>query len=184
MMPLDPIMSAVLRLGLAALLLSAAWHKLRHLPAFRGAIAGYGLVPSAAVEALSVGLVAAEIALGFGLLVSAASRWAALGSATLLAIYTAAIAVNLARGRTRIDCGCAGPAGALPLSGGLVRRNALLILLALSAALPSAPRDLAAIDACVIAAATMTFALLYAAAETAAVNRARGARVAPPIAGG
>jgi len=38
----------------------------------------------------------------------------------LLALYTLAVVVNLARGRREIDCGCFGPAARQPLSAALV----------------------------------------------------------------
>lgn len=172
MIEIDPVIATVLRLGLAALLLSSAWHKLRDAGAFRAALAGYALVPAALVTPVALLLMTAELVIGLGLLLPQ-SRGAAYGSAALMAVYSAAIAINLGRGRTRIDCGCGGPAGALPLSAALVARNVLLMGLSLCAALPVTSRPLAAADAIVIAAATLSFAFLYAAAETALANSAR-----------
>jgi hypothetical protein len=55
---------------------------------------------------------------------------------TLLALFTVAITVNLARGRVLIDCGCGGASGQ-KLSRGLVVRNFLMMLgLALAWAAP------------------------------------------------
>lgn len=172
MIALDPIIATVLRLGMAALLLSSAWHKLRDAGAFRAALAGYAVVPAVLVTPVALLLITAELVIGLGLLLSAGGS-AALGSAALLTLYTAAIGFNLARGRTRIDCGCGGPAGALPLGAALVVRNVVLVSLSLCAALPMSARPLAAADAIVIAAATLSFAFLYAAAETALANSAR-----------
>jgi hypothetical protein len=44
----------------------------------------------------------------------------------LMAMFTAAIAVNLVRGRVSIDCGCGGASGQ-QLSPGLVLRNLLVM---------------------------------------------------------
>ena len=173
MIALDPIASSVLRLGLSGLLLWSAWHKLRAASTFRAAVAGYGLVPEPLVTLTAVVIMAAELTLGFGLVIARTGSMAAVGGAVLLSTYTAAIAVNLARGRTRIDCGCGGPAGALPLSPALVVRNLVLVGLSLCAALPIAERELGLADLSVVAAATVAFAFLYAAAETALANASR-----------
>jgi hypothetical protein len=171
---IDPALVTVLQLCLALLLLAAAWHKLRDVCAFRVALDGYGLLPTPVTPYAAALTIGAELVLGVGLLLPDASRHAAAGSALLLAVYTAAIAINLWRGRTRIDCGCAGPAGALPLSRALVMRNAALIAVSIVAVLPPASRVLHAYDAFLIAIATLTFALLYISAETAMTNGAYG----------
>jgi uncharacterized membrane protein YphA (DoxX/SURF4 family) len=173
MIDIDPILAAVLRLGLAALLLSSAWHKLRDTTAFRAAIAGYALLPARLVPRAVPLIIGAEVTLGIGLLLPHIGASAPFGTAMLLTSYTTAISINLLRGRSRIDCGCAGPAGALPLSRALVARNGLLILLSLGAGLPLVPRVLQPTDLIIIAIATPTFACLYAAAETALANATR-----------
>jgi hypothetical protein len=167
------VAAAVVRLALSMLLLSAAWHKLRNLGAFRAAIDGYALVPTRFVPFLAGCAVIAEIALGIALLLPPINLLAGCGSASLLAVYTVAIVLNLGRGRSRIDCGCAGPAGSLPLSWSLAVRNAVLIILSLVAALPTAPRTIAVSETVIVVMATSTFALLYVAAETALANGAR-----------
>ena len=45
----------------------------------------------------------------------------------LLALYAGAMAVNLARGRRDLDCGCAGPGVRRPVGEGLLIRNGALI---------------------------------------------------------
>ena len=95
-------------------------------------------------------IIAAEAAAGLALLVPAATltpstavltpATGSLMAALLLCLYTGAIAVNLGRGRTAIDCGCGGQA--TPLSGWLLTRNGLLLCLAwAAAALPSGTAD-------------------------------------------
>lgn len=170
---IDPVMIATLRLGLALLLLSSAWHKMRSFAAFRDAVAGYAVLPQATVPVMASFAVATESMLAVGLMLPTFGAHAALGCVALFAIYTGAIILNLARGRIRIDCGCAGPAGALPLSWALVGRNGVLLAAALFAASTSAARTIGVADMFLVAAATTTFALLYAAAETAVANATR-----------
>ena len=177
--PLDPALQAILRAGLALLLLSAASHKLRDLPRFRAALAGYRLLPTAAGRGLAPLLAALELAIGLALLAPGAGLVAGLGAAGLLAVYSGAIAINLARGRRQIDCGCSGPAGrTTPLSGALLARNATLALAALACALPVAGRAWVWIDAITVAGGVAVAALLYAAIELALSYGAPASEVA------
>ncbi|MGH7291189.1 MAG: MauE/DoxX family redox-associated membrane protein, partial [Myxococcota bacterium] len=65
---LDPALGLALRGGLALLLGTAAWHKLRDLGAFRDALAGYRLLPDGLVGVAALVLVAAELASACALL--------------------------------------------------------------------------------------------------------------------
>jgi hypothetical protein len=95
---------------------------------------------------------------------------AAIGAMILLALYGAAIAINLNRGHVTIDCGCGGPG--YGLSWLLVARNGALIAVAALATMPAGARDLGAADAGVLALAAVTIWLLLAGLEQAASNAA------------
>lgn len=172
-MNLDPALAWLLRLALAWLLLAAARHKLRDPAGFRNALAGYRLLPERAVSAAARAVPAVEAAAGVGLLVPGSGAGPALLAAGLLTAYGAAIALNLARGRSAIDCGCGGPAGGQRLSWGLVVRNALLVGMALAAALPAGPRALLWVDGLTIGAGLPALASLYAAADLAIAQAQR-----------
>lgn len=161
---LDPVVVHVLRLSLALLLAAALRHKLRDPARFREVLVGYALLPARLVRPAAAGVTAAEAALAVGLLVGPWAGAAGRGAAALFALYGAAIAVNLARGRRDLDCGCLGPAGArVGLHGGLVLRNAVLVGAALAAAAPPAARALGGLDLFTIGAATGAALLLGAA---------------------
>jgi len=164
---LDPCLSAVARLSIALVLGVAAVHKLRDPGAFRSALGGYRLLPDALVPAAAVLLAALEVAAAAALALPGSGPAPALLAALLLALYTAAIAVNLARGRRDIDCGCSGPARRQPLGPGLLLRNALLVAAALLGAAPVGARPLLWLDFLTVAAAVAVLGLLYAAADTA-----------------
>ena len=151
MITIDPALGWTARGALAAVLAQAAWHKARDLQAFTSALAAYELLPASLAPLVASQLLAAEIALTGLLLVPALRVPAALAAALLLVVYSAAIAVNLARGRRHIDCGCAGPALRQPLSPWLLARNGALVALAVFAALPETGRALGALDALTIA---------------------------------
>jgi hypothetical protein len=164
---LDPLLHHLLRGLLSFVLLRAAWHKGRDLPAFRRALADYALLPRRAVPAAALALLACEATTATALWGPTTGTTAAWAAAGLLVLYSAAIAINLARGRGRIDCGCSGPAGARPLGGGLLLRNGALIGLALVAVAPVATRPLSALDAFSLVCGVAVAALLYLAVDLA-----------------
>jgi hypothetical protein len=157
----DPVVAAALRLGLCLLLGSAALHKLRDPARFRETLGDYRLLPEAWVAGLAGFVGLAELGLAAGLLVPSLAPSAAIGCVALLALYSGAIAVNLARGRRHIDCGCSGPAQQQTLSGWLLVRNALLIAAAVAAGLPYAPRPWLWLDTLSLGATLLVSSLLW-----------------------
>ncbi len=134
----DPTVAAVIVGAIALILITAAWHKLAEPNAFLAALAGYRLVPAALLNTTARALPGIEIALAVGALVPATRPGTLLAIAALFVLYAAAMAVNLLRGRSYIDCGCGGAAH--PLSWGLIGRNAVLAGLAVLASRPSLER--------------------------------------------
>ena len=180
MSPLDPLIVWWLRASLALLLFGHAVAKARALRHFAATLADYRLLPPAAARPAALGLCAAESATAAALLVPASAAQAALAAALLFALYAFAIAVNLIRGRRDIDCGCAGPAAQMPLSGALVVRNALLVAAAIAAAAPLQTRPLGAIDAFTFSAALAMGVLLWKAAHGLLENAPALARLRRP----
>lgn len=103
---------------------------------FAGDLANYRLVPTSWVVSAAAILPWIEIGLGAGLLLTPWTRLLLIAAAGLLAVFTAAVTINLARGR-RIACGCRG--GSKPISWALAATNTAWILLALVAALVGPP---------------------------------------------
>jgi len=171
---IDPVWSLALRAGLALLLASAAVAKLRDLGGFTAALAGYRLLPAALAAPAAAVFVAVELLLAAGLWLNPLRAACALGAALLLSLYGIAIALNLARGRRDIDCGCGGPLARQPLSEALVLRNALLVGAALAAALPLAPRALGWLDLWTLTSAVAATAVLYSAANALLARPGQG----------
>lgn len=159
----DPAISWILAASLALLFAAACTHKLADPGRFREVVANYRLVPRPLLMPAAAALVALEIAAVILLLVPAARGAGAMLAASLLLLYAAAMAVNLGRGRTALDCGCFGAGRRQHVRWWMVGRNAALAAAAAIAALPPAARELAAIDALTIAGATLALALLYGA---------------------
>jgi hypothetical protein len=176
---LDPALELVLRGALALLLGSGAVQKARDLSSFRTAVEGYELLPARVVAPAAIAFTGLEAALALALVAPAGLRLRgpALGAAALLfGLYAAAIAVNLARGRREIDCGCSGPAARIPLSGWLLARNALLIGAALACLGGATARPIGAVDVLTITGAITALALVWTAvhgliAYSAALDR-------------
>lgn len=152
---MDSVATLIVRYALALLFGGAALHKLRDRRRFDGMVLAYRLAPSRLALRVARLLPLLELLVAGGLL--AAWRPAFPAAALLLAGYGLAMAINLARGRREIDCGC----GAMPqrLSLWLVARNAVLAAAALSLLLPAGARP-GAPDAMTLAAIATVAVLL------------------------
>lgn len=174
MVAVDPVIVWVVRTAIAALLIGAAIPKLRERAEFAGTVANYRIVPTSLAGPLALALPVAELGLGLAAL---AFRPALAGAALLLAAYAGAVALNLARGRDHIDCGCHlfGQSGGA-IDRAMVVRNLLLATAALIAALaPVATRTLGPVDLLSIAASVVLAGLVYACVEQARINHSRAA---------
>ena len=118
-----------LRLLLAIVFATAGVAKLRDRAGVSDMLRAF-LVPSGLIEPLAWLLPVAELAIAAALVPSASARWAGLAAAGMLAMFTAAIALQLARGR-RPQCRCFGAIGAAPIGPSTLLRNLGLIVLAL-----------------------------------------------------
>lgn len=167
---MDPALQLAGRLGIAALLAVAAAHKLRDRAEFRQTLSAYALLPQALVGPAAAALPGLEMLIACGLLLGPTHVLAAWGAAMLFGIYAAAMAANLMRGRSEIDCGCLGAAGAAPLGADLVVRNAVLIGIALATTLTPSERDLAWLDGVAIAASVTSAGMLLLGFDAARAN--------------
>jgi methylamine dehydrogenase accessory protein MauD len=113
-----------IRLALAAVFGAAALAKLRDREGTRTALSEFG-VPQPLITSLALLLPVAELAVAASLVATPAVRVGAVGALALLALFSAAIAINLARGRTP-DCHCFGQLHSTPIGGGTLVRNAVL----------------------------------------------------------
>ncbi|HEV2285504.1 MAG TPA: MauE/DoxX family redox-associated membrane protein [Steroidobacteraceae bacterium] len=169
---LDPAIGFLLVGCCALLFVSAALHKVRAPSRFTEVLRAYRVLPAPLVRlALLVPLL--ELTIGFGLLAPAARTAAAGAGAILLVLYGGAIALNLARGRRDLACGCGGPDEARPIAPWMVLRNLLVAVLLAATLAPWQPRTLLATDLLTIGGGAAVATLLYV-----SVDRLLG-RVAP-----
>lgn len=128
---LEPVVTLALRTFLALLFLTAAWSKLTRVEEFHGVVRNFRLVPDAASGALAWTLPIVELLIAVGLVVRPVTVLAASAAAVLLVVFALALAINVLRGRTWIDCGCMRQGLRQPVSWLLVARNVALAALAL-----------------------------------------------------
>lgn len=170
----DPVVTHMLAAALAMLLLVGAWQKLRDQLAFRTALEAYDIVPANSLSAVAAWLLPCGEAVAAIALVIDRTRplGVALG-ALLLTVVTAAVIVNLLRGRTDLGCGCGGIEDEQTLSWALVARNAVLLALLALVGLEPSTRELVALDYLTIAAGACALYGLYAMVNQLLANRPR-----------
>jgi uncharacterized membrane protein YphA (DoxX/SURF4 family) len=170
MTAIDPALRALIALSLAAIFGVSAAAKFADLDIFESSLANYRLAPRALERPLAYLVPIGEGACAIALVFAATRPAAAVGLVILLAAFTAAIAINLARGRINIDCGCFGPMLRQPLSAWLMLRNLVLAAFAAALLLPAGGRALVQLDYATIAFGAATLLVLYAAANYALSN--------------
>jgi thiol-disulfide isomerase/thioredoxin len=114
----------LLRLGVAIVFVVAAVGKLADRRGTREAVRSFG-VPAGAVTIVAWFLPVFELAVAIALLVPASTLIGAIGALALLGAFSAAIALNLARGR-RPDCHCFGQVHSEPIGWRTLVRNGVL----------------------------------------------------------
>jgi len=129
-----PAVAALPGLGLAGafgvglVFIHAGLSKLLHRDLVVGVIANYRLLPESLVAPAARALPIVELTIGLALL-AGAPRLAILPAAVLLLGFAAAMAINLRRGRSYIDCGCGRSQLRQTLSWPLVWRNVVLAVI-------------------------------------------------------
>ena len=127
------LLAATAALFLAAVFARTALHKFCDLSRFHGDLDAYGLTPTSLTSVIALGLCATEVMTVLMLILLPLRMAGACLAAVLLSLYGSAMAINILRGNTNIDCGCGGPSQTL--HWGLVYRNMVLALIAFPAML-------------------------------------------------
>ncbi len=119
------------RLYLGGLFLFACWHKLLDPHAFAVDIATYQMLPLALVNPLAIVLPWVELLAGAMLVLGLRTRAASLLVLAMLAMFTVALSVAVARGLD-LACGCFASQGAAedPISWRTIVRDVAWLLLA------------------------------------------------------
>ncbi|WP_237153835.1 MauE/DoxX family redox-associated membrane protein [Oryzibacter oryziterrae] len=113
----------------AILYARASLHKLFDLTAFSGFVEDYQLAPRAWSKSIALALAILETAIAAALIAPFTRPFGLVAGAGLLIVYAGAMAININRGRSHIECGCGGPVQ--PINSATLLRNAALALIAL-----------------------------------------------------
>ena len=124
----------ITRLCIACAFIRAGAVKLTDLKEFRLAVANYEILPPRLLAAATVTIPTVEVTVGLLLLLGVFPVEGAAVLAALLLGFSAAIAINLARGRV-FDCGCGGSAAPRMISWWHVAVNTLLAVSAAAIAI-------------------------------------------------
>lgn len=150
-MVIDPVLATGMQAGTAIVVMLGAFVKWRRLAAFRRTLVDYRLLPEVLTAPVAFAIPAVET-LGAAALLFPATR--TLGAAVLVALllaFAAALALNIVRGHTDIDCGCSGfgaPQASAPRGIGWshVARALLLAALVATAFIESSARPIVWFD--------------------------------------
>jgi hypothetical protein len=167
---IDPVITWVAAIALAAIFAASALMKLADRDEFRGALENYRVAPEVLAPVLTMMIPLAELAGAAAILLPATRSAGAVMLLALIAFFSAAITINMVRGRIYIDCGCFGPTLRQKISWWLVARNAALATLAIAVAMPRFARPLQLLDIMTIALGAVTTILLYAAVNYLLAN--------------
>ena len=122
---IDPLITLVISASLALLFFMAARHKMASTLEFQGSLAAYEILPESMVSPVAKVLPYIEMAVAILILIPLTREFAAFVAIMLLTVYALAMAINILRGRSNIDCGCGGQPQVL--SVWLLLRNGVLI---------------------------------------------------------
>jgi len=146
---------------LAAVFAHAAYGKMSAWDEFAGVVHNFQLLPRGLNRLFAATLPIVEVLVALALLIPQTRIIGALASLVLLALFAAAIAINLGRGRTHIDCGCFRANVAQPISIWMVVRNLTLMAIALVAVLGTPATDMDASRWIIAGVSALTLFLLY-----------------------
>ncbi|MGH7915717.1 MAG: MauE/DoxX family redox-associated membrane protein [Candidatus Binataceae bacterium] len=167
---IDPVFGWTAAAATAAIFAASGALKFYDLEAFRSAVTNYRLIPEWLATPFAWTAPVLECVAALGLLLIPLRASAALVLIVLLGLFTGAIVINLARGRTDIDCGCFGPALRQRLSWWLLLRNGALFVLLAIALIPASARSMDFLDVATASMAAATVVVLYTAGNYLIAN--------------
>lgn len=124
-----PYATTAARWILGLVFLIAAVRKLPNQRHFIFVVLAYRVLPRRVAYVYASLLPWIEAVVGVMLLLGAATQVGAALGGLLLLSFTAALALNVARGRTGLDCGCFGTGRKQGIGGKVLARNGVLLLL-------------------------------------------------------
>jgi uncharacterized membrane protein YphA (DoxX/SURF4 family) len=175
----NPIIESIALTIIAFIFLAGSVRKLADLGSFEQAIASYELTNDAITWSLSRLIPILELSAGSILLIPTMRETGALIAIGLLVFVTAAVVINLLRGRTELSCGCGGFEEDQPISWNLVLRNLTLIGLVGLAFLGKTETAFSWLDLVTIYASSLVGFGIFAISNQLSVNAIRLSNLSP-----
>ena len=173
LVPIDAGLVLASRIFTLTIFARALISKARHRQEFIGVVAAYRLLPQPFVRMTAWMVLILEGIVVLGLLTGHALFWISCLATALLCLFALAMAVNVARGRTEIDCGCFRDTLRQRISYGSVLRNLLLAVVAIVPALVT-PTSVSSVQLVNGTCGGITFFLVFLLCEQLAVVRRQG----------
>lgn len=173
---IDPVVSTVALATTSIITLTLALPKVTRQSDLRQAVAGFQLLPQVLVAPFALALPIVEVAATLACLVPATRSLGAAALAALFVLFAFALGINVARGRTDIDCGCngfrqtGGPA-AHSIGWAHVARVLLLAALAALAGVPQSARAVVWFDYLSVLGATLCAVAAFFTLDVLLANR-------------
>lgn len=140
MSTLFELVATAVQVGIGMLFIVAGAGKATRWHEFKGTLDAYRLIPVSLVRPAAAGIVIAELVSGLALVSGLRAKGFAVLASVMLVCFAAGMAINLARGRSYIDCGCFRGARQ-PIEWRLVVRNVVLALAAFVSSSYTMPAD-------------------------------------------
>jgi len=158
---MDPLVVLTISGSLSVLFAISAVHQGWSVSTFVGVVRNYRLLPEIVVMPVAGLILSAQGLTAAALIWEPTRTAAACAAAGLLGLFAAAMGINILRGRTRIDCGCAGARPGEGIAPWMVWRNVMLAGIALSLLIPETDRGLSGVEVIASIGWIATLAFLY-----------------------
>ncbi|OLL30931.1 methylamine utilization protein MauE [Burkholderia sp. SRS-W-2-2016] len=173
---IDPVVSTAALAITSIVTLTLALPKLARQAELREAVAGFALLPQVLVAPVAFMLPLAEIGAVLAALVPATRVFGATALAALFVLFALALGINVARGRTDIDCGCngfrqSGTHVSHSIGWAHVARSLLLAALAVLVCVPQSTRAVVWFDYLSVLGATLVAVAAFFTVDVLLVNR-------------
>jgi len=169
----DPVLALTAACTVAGIMIASAIPKLRGLAYFEEIVVEYRILPEALARLLGRALPWIELLAALGLISPISRMPAAQILGALVIGFGCAIAVNLLRGHTRIDCGCGVTEGISELNWLMLGRNVFLLTLLVISVSASKARVLILMDALTVVIGSVSLIGLYMTADYLLANLPR-----------
>ncbi len=176
-MVLDPVFSLTIAILIAFVFARAGLHKVMEYSRHVEIVADYQVAPRWLAPLLAPLVIILEFAAAALALWPATRSTGLVLAAGLLLAYGFSIGLNLLRGRTSIDCGCAWGSQGQRISGWLLLRNILLIGVSLAVLAPMAQRSLNVLDWFLTAGASLAVIAVYVIGDLLIANGSKLSRL-------